>query len=170
MNIENSLKAIEAWAIEGLEEIQGRGSPARVIKLMKDINSEVRKLEYRGSGLRGYQKEMDDYARLVRSSIFFERSKMELMRKNTVGIRATAQNIMGLMERISELKKIRPLNDSVFLAKSKPLFVEAEKYARSLVSISELSSSTFRNLLSPALSHIKLQLERAKRDRSLPKK
>ena len=56
MDIDDSLKAQEAWAIESFQEIKGQGIPTRVIKLMKDINSEARKVAYRGSGIKKYER------------------------------------------------------------------------------------------------------------------
>jgi len=147
MNVPQSLKAIQAWAIESLQEIQGKGSPVRVASLMKNINSEARKVGYRGSWLKRWEKILDDArglnrgdpqkdplkVRWLETSISLGREKLERDHNGIVSIQATAQNIIGLMEKVNSMKKNNP--NTVFQLKSKLLYVEAEKYAGSLVKI-----------------------------------
>ena len=71
--------------------------------------------------------------RWLETSISLGREKLERDHNGIVSIQATAQNIIGLMEKVNSMKKNNP--NTVFQLKSKLLYVEAEKYAGSLVKI-----------------------------------
>ena len=47
---------MSGWTLEAFKELKGRGVPATVIKLCKNVNSEGRALEYRGAGIKYYEK------------------------------------------------------------------------------------------------------------------
>lgn len=49
----NQIKAMEAWALNTSKEIDARNT-ANAIKLLKQINQQGRKLEYKSSGIRQY--------------------------------------------------------------------------------------------------------------------
>ncbi len=65
MNFEDSINAIKGWSIELLKEIEGRGNPSRVIDLAKKINAEGRKVEFRGGGLKYYQRKFEEFSKII---------------------------------------------------------------------------------------------------------
>lgn len=60
MNIKNSIDAMYAWAIEVQEELEGEGLPKIIIKLLKKINSEGRSVEYRGAGIKKFERRLEN--------------------------------------------------------------------------------------------------------------
>ena len=151
MDIDDSLKAQEAWAIESFQEIKGQGIPTRVIKLMKDINSEARKVAYRGSGIKKYERLREDCVKLYNfpargvdvpkeitrylsdMTVKHASYRIMILRSYIGAVQATAQNIIGIMDQLKDLKKSNP--QTVFIIKSKSLYAKAEKYATSLIDI-----------------------------------
>lgn len=98
---------MEAWAIEALQELQGEGSPARIIKLCTDINSEGRKLEYRGSGLRIFEKNISKAIKLVtklQSQLTIVKTK-NLSEEETYGL----ESYFGVTDTLKSLKQKKAL-------------------------------------------------------------
>ncbi len=67
MDIDKSLDAMEGWALKVLEGITERVPPAKIIELCKNINAEGRKLEYRGNGIKHYEKKLTEAKELAKS-------------------------------------------------------------------------------------------------------
>jgi len=143
MNIKNSILAMEGWGIEALEEIQGEGSPVRIIKLLNNINSEGRKLEYRGSGLQRIKKtiekadelilgvekteakndrQVSDYMSYIDVLSDYIRRSYEHIKDRISQSRAAAQQIIAMMEKVRKNEKIR-----------KQEYNKAVKFASSMV-------------------------------------
>ncbi len=68
MDIKESINAMKGWSIQLLKEIEGRGTPSRVIDLAKKINAEGRKVLYRGAGFKYYERKLGDFEKILTSA------------------------------------------------------------------------------------------------------
>ncbi len=61
MDIDKSLDAMEGWSYGVFAGLTGnKTDPAKIIELCKNINAEGRKLEYRGTGIKHYEKKLKE--------------------------------------------------------------------------------------------------------------
>ncbi len=109
-------KAMEAWAISVLQEIDARNFE-NTIKLLKQINSQGRSLEFRGSGIKQYPQMLPEVKKL---KIY------------VASARAGAQQVITQLEKIIALKKSLKIS-SEFEAKAKSQLNVAKKYSASVL-------------------------------------
>ncbi len=86
MDVDKACQALSGWSLEVLQEIKGRGTPREIIALCKKINTEGRKLEYRGRGIKYYEKlvtEADTLVKAVERHLAeYAKAREEFKRKN----------------------------------------------------------------------------------------
>ncbi len=128
--IKKQFDALKAWSIDLYEELQARNASA-ALKLCRKINTQARKLEYRGRGLSG----LPDYLPVVKG-----------LKKRVSSARAGVQQIAGAMENAERIRKEAKGVKSVYERKQAPLFVVAQKDAVSVMEMVQDSGGGVCNI------------------------
>lgn len=125
--IKKQFDALKAWSIDLYEELQDRNVHA-ALKLCKNINTQARKLEYRGRGLSG----LPDYVPIVQE-----------LKREVSSARAGVQQIAAAMEQSDRLRREAKGVKSVYEKKQVPLFAASLKNATSVMEMVKEADSFY---------------------------